>query len=67
MNINNFINSIFTSISRCNYLSIVYESKSDGFSPADTILGLKLIDVNTAEDIYIDQLLIEEGRATLND
>ncbi|XP_033350171.1 tudor domain-containing protein 7-like [Bombus vosnesenskii] len=50
-----------------NFVSIVYESKSDGFSPADTILGLKLIDVNTAEDIYIDQLLIEEGRATLND
>lgn len=50
-----------------NFVSIVYEFKSDGFSPADTILGLKLIDVNTAEDIYIDQLLIEEGRATLND
>lgn len=50
-----------------NFVSIVVESKPDGLSPADTILGLKLIDVNTAEDIYIDRLLVEEGRATVID
>ncbi|KAK1132304.1 hypothetical protein K0M31_016420 [Melipona bicolor] len=50
-----------------NFVSIVVESKPDGFSPADTVLGLKLIDVNTAEDIYIDRLLVEEGRATFID
>ncbi|XP_076172297.1 tudor domain-containing protein 7 tapas isoform X2 [Ptiloglossa arizonensis] len=47
-----------------NFVSIVVESQPDGLSPADTILGLKLIDVNTTEDIYIDRLLVEEGRAT---
>ncbi|OAD62297.1 Tudor domain-containing protein 7 [Eufriesea mexicana] len=47
-----------------NFVSIVVESKPDGLSPADTILGLKLIDVNTPNDIYIDRLLVEEGRAT---
>ncbi|XP_043254220.1 tudor domain-containing protein 7-like [Colletes gigas] len=50
-----------------NFVSIVVESNSDGLSPADTILGLKLIDVNTTEDIYIDRLLVEEGRATFVD
>ncbi|KZC05161.1 Tudor domain-containing protein 7 [Dufourea novaeangliae] len=50
-----------------NFVSIVVESKHGGLSPADTILGLKLIDVNTAEDIYIDRLLVEEGRATRMD
>ncbi|XP_054015092.1 tudor domain-containing protein 7-like [Hylaeus anthracinus] len=47
-----------------NFVSVVVESNSDGLSPADTILGLKLIDVNTTEDIYIDKLLVNEGRAT---
>lgn len=46
-----------------NFVSIVVESKSDGLSPADTVLGIKLIDVTTDEDIYIDRLLVEEGRA----
>ncbi|XP_076247225.1 tudor domain-containing protein 7 tapas isoform X2 [Calliopsis andreniformis] len=50
-----------------NFVSIIVESKPDGLSPADTILGLKLIDVNTDEDIYIDRLLVEEGRATFVD
>ncbi|XP_076752241.1 tudor domain-containing protein 7 tapas isoform X1 [Xylocopa sonorina] len=45
------------------FVSIVVESKPDGLSPADTVLGLKLIDVDTNEDIYIDQLFVQEGRA----
>lgn len=50
-----------------SFVSIVVESKPDGLSPTDTILGVKLIDVNTPEDIYIDQLLVKEGRATFID
>ncbi|KAK2584964.1 hypothetical protein KPH14_002552 [Odynerus spinipes] len=50
-----------------NFVSIVVESGHDVSNPADTILGLKLIDVETAEDIYIDQLLVEEGRAVYTD
>ncbi|XP_012148923.1 tudor domain-containing protein 7 tapas isoform X2 [Megachile rotundata] len=50
-----------------NFVSVVIESKPDGLFPADTVLGLKLIDVNTTEDIYIDQLLVNEGRAVFVD
>ncbi|XP_029040468.2 tudor domain-containing protein 7 [Osmia bicornis bicornis] len=50
-----------------NFVSVVVESKPDVLSPADTVLGLKLIDVNTTEDIYIDQLLVREGRAVFVD
>nr|XP_033339584.1 tudor domain-containing protein 7-like [Megalopta genalis]XP_033339585.1 tudor domain-containing protein 7-like [Megalopta genalis] len=50
-----------------NFVSIVVESKADGLSPADTVLGLKLINVSTEEDIYIDQLLVNEGRAVFVD
>ncbi|CAK9832538.1 Tudor domain-containing protein 7 [Anthophora retusa] len=50
-----------------NFVSIVVESKPDGLSPANTVLGLKLIDVNTPEDIYIDRLLVDEGRAVFID
>lgn len=50
-----------------NFVSIVVESKSDGLTPADTVLGLKLVDVKTSEDIYIDRLLVEEGRAKFVD
>ena len=50
-----------------NFVSIVVESKSDGLTPADTVLGLKLVDVKTSEDVYIDRLLVEEGRAKFAD
>ena len=50
-----------------NFVSIVVESKSDGLTPAETVLGLKLVDVKTSEDIYIDRLLVEEGRAKFVD
>lgn len=50
-----------------NFVSIVVESTRDDVNPAETILGLKLIDVETSEDIYIDQLLVEEGRAVYTD
>lgn len=49
------------------FVSIVVESKPDVLSPADTVLGLKLIDVDTTDDIYIDQLLVREGRAVFVD
>ncbi|KAG7205807.1 hypothetical protein KM043_007752 [Ampulex compressa] len=50
-----------------NFVSVVCEVESDKSSPVDTVVGLKLIDVDTAEDIYIDRLLVEEGRAILVD
>ena len=50
-----------------NFVSIVVESKSDGLTPADTVLGLQLVDVKTSEDIYIHRLLVEEGRAKFVD
>ncbi|XP_032664575.1 tudor domain-containing protein 7-like [Odontomachus brunneus] len=47
-----------------NFVSIVVESMFDHLSPVnDTVLGLKLIDVNTDQDIFIDKLLVEENRA----
>ncbi|XP_031830738.1 tudor domain-containing protein 7 tapas [Nomia melanderi] len=46
-----------------NFVSIVVESKPDGLTPADTILGLKLINVSTDDDVHIDHVLVEEGRA----
>ncbi|XP_012284701.1 tudor domain-containing protein 7A [Orussus abietinus] len=46
-----------------NFVSIVRESGPDKLSPADTLLGLTLIDVSGPEDVYIDKLLIEERRA----
>ncbi|XP_078039259.1 tudor domain-containing protein 7A-like [Augochlora pura] len=50
-----------------NFVSVVVESKADGLSPADTVLGLKLINVSTDKDIHIDQLLVNEGRAVFVD
>lgn len=47
-----------------NFVSVVAESTFDHFSPANgTVLGLRLIDVSTEKDIYIDKLLVEEKRA----
>ncbi|XP_076661435.1 tudor domain-containing protein 7 tapas [Halictus rubicundus] len=50
-----------------SFVSIVVESKPDGLSPGDTILGLKLINVSTDEDVHIDKLLVDEGRAIFVD
>lgn len=50
-----------------DFVSIVIESTRDDKNPAETILGLKLIDVETSEDIFIDQLLVEENRAVFID
>lgn len=50
-----------------SFVSVVVESRPDEFSPAETILGLKLIDVTTNEDICIDKLLVDEGRAVFVD
>ncbi|XP_046745960.1 tudor domain-containing protein 7B isoform X1 [Diprion similis] len=47
-----------------NFVSIVVDSGPDRLSPGDTVLGLKLIDVSEETDIYLDKLLIAEGRAT---
>lgn len=47
-----------------DFVSVVAESVVDHFSPANgTVLGLRLIDVSTEKDIYIDKLLVEEKRA----
>ncbi|XP_025155538.1 tudor domain-containing protein 7 isoform X2 [Harpegnathos saltator] len=47
-----------------NFVSIVAESMFDHLSPVNgTVLGLKLIDVSTEQDIFIDKLLVEENRA----
>lgn len=50
-----------------NFVSLVIESDHDDLNPSDTILGLKLIDVETKDDIYIANLLVEEGRAVNTD
>ncbi|XP_072742893.1 tudor domain-containing protein 7 [Anoplolepis gracilipes] len=47
-----------------DFVSVVAESVFDHLSPAnDTVLGLRLIDVSTEKDIYIDKLLVDEHRA----
>lgn len=47
-----------------NFVSIVVESMFDHLSPVNgTVLGLKLIDVSTDQDVFIDKLLVEENRA----
>ncbi|XP_029161263.1 tudor domain-containing protein 7 [Nylanderia fulva] len=47
-----------------DFVSVVAESMFDQLSPANgTVLGLRLIDVSTERDIYIDRLLVEEKRA----
>ncbi|KMQ98076.1 tudor domain-containing protein 7 [Lasius niger] len=47
-----------------DFVSVVAESVFDHLSPANgTVLGLRLIDVSTEKDIYIDRLLVEENRA----
>lgn len=46
-----------------NFVSLVVESGPDKLSLADTVLGLQLIDVSNEEDVYIDRVLVEEGRA----
>lgn len=50
-----------------NFVSIVIDSDPDRLSPGDTVLGLKLIDVSGVTDVYLDKLLIAEGRATAID
>ncbi|XP_014606178.1 PREDICTED: tudor domain-containing protein 7-like isoform X2 [Polistes canadensis] len=50
-----------------NFVSIIIESTRDDKNPVETILGLKLIDVETSEDIFIDQLLVDENRAVFID
>ncbi|XP_043486292.1 tudor domain-containing protein 7 isoform X2 [Polistes fuscatus] len=50
-----------------DFVSIVIDSTRDDKNPAETILGLKLIDVETSEDIFIDQLLVDENRAVFID
>jgi len=47
-----------------DFVSIIEESVFDHLSPVNgTMLGLRLIDVSTDKDIYIDKLLVEEKRA----
>lgn len=47
-----------------NFVSVIVESVFDHFSPVNgTMLGLRLIDVSTDKDVYIDKLLVEEKRA----
>ncbi|XP_071572100.1 tudor domain-containing protein 7 [Temnothorax nylanderi] len=47
-----------------NFVSVIVESVFDHLSPVNgTMLGLRLIDVSTDSDIYIDRLLVEENRA----
>lgn len=47
-----------------NFVSIVVESMFDHLSLVNgTVLGLRLIDVSTDKDIFIDKLLVEENRA----
>ncbi|XP_017881985.1 tudor domain-containing protein 7A-like [Ceratina calcarata] len=50
-----------------SFVSVVVESAHDELSPAETILGLKLIDVTTNKDIYIDKILVDEGCAVFVD
>ncbi|XP_043287366.1 tudor domain-containing protein 7 isoform X2 [Venturia canescens] len=44
-------------------VSVVQEVDADRHLPRDTVLGLSLIDVSTAEDVYIGDVLVKEGRA----
>ncbi|KAL0103402.1 hypothetical protein PUN28_017578 [Cardiocondyla obscurior] len=47
-----------------DFCSSIVESVFDDLSPVNgTMLGVRLIDVSTPEDIYIDDLLVEEKRA----
>ncbi|XP_039306153.1 tudor domain-containing protein 7 isoform X3 [Solenopsis invicta] len=47
-----------------NFVSVIHQSIFDDLSPVNgTMLGLRLIDVSTERDIYIDKLLVEERRA----
>lgn len=47
-----------------NFVSVIVESMLDHLSPVNgTMLGLRLIDVSTDKDIYIDKLLVDEKRA----
>ncbi|XP_036140516.1 tudor domain-containing protein 7 isoform X2 [Monomorium pharaonis] len=47
-----------------NFVSVIIESMFDDLSPVNgTMLGLRLIDVSTDKDIYIDKLLVDERRA----
>ncbi|XP_015187922.1 PREDICTED: tudor domain-containing protein 7B-like [Polistes dominula] len=51
-----------------DFVSIVIESTcDDNKNPHEIVLGLKLIDVETSEDIFIDQLLVQENRAVFID
>lgn len=47
-----------------DFVSVIEETVIDKLSPVNvTMLGLRLIDVSTERDIYIDKLLVDEKRA----
>jgi tudor domain-containing protein 1/4/6/7 len=45
------------------FVSIVMETGPDLLNPTNMILGLRLIDTSKSEDVYIDELLVSQGRA----
>jgi len=47
-----------------DFVSVIKEFVFDHLSPVNgTILGLRLIDISTDKNIYINKLLVEEKRA----
>jgi hypothetical protein len=47
------------------FVSVIMESSPYLLNPTNMIIGLKLIDTSGGEDVYIDQLLINQGRAVM--
>ncbi|KAI4492107.1 hypothetical protein M0802_010115 [Mischocyttarus mexicanus] len=50
-----------------NFVSVIIKTIQDDKNPAEITLGLRLIDVETSEDILIDELLVKENRAVFID
>jgi tudor domain-containing protein 1/4/6/7 len=45
------------------FVSVVMETGPDLLNPTSLIIGLRLIDTSKSEDVYIDELLVSQGRA----
>jgi hypothetical protein len=45
------------------FVSIIMEMGPDLLNPTSLIIGLRLIDTSKNQDVYIDELLVSQGRA----
>lgn len=45
------------------FVSVILSAEKDELYRCDTVLNLVIIDTSTAEDVYIDKILIEKGIA----